>query len=122
MTTTFKRDPRFTPASLTDHQLTRIERLADALVARNAKISTAFSKAEAEDLANWWINVCRGGFAHQRPLATQVRQWFNTDDDAYEYLLNCIKWVIVCGLNARKFSKRAPVTDRKAWAQIRGAY
>jgi len=121
--TTFNRNPQFTPTGLTQNQLTRIERLADAIIARNNRPGTSWSKTDAEDEASWWMNSCRGGFGKQTVTALKVRAWFGRDDDAWNYLVNCIKWVIACGINRGKIQARSTVTNNRAyWAQVRGSY
>ena len=127
--TTFKRDPKFTPASLTDHQLTRIEQLADAIVTRSSFGSFSKTWQDAEDLATWWIYSCRSRqpsrweAPRQTETALGVRRYLRTDEAAWRYLVACILWVIACGLKRGTLKKSAPVTNNRAyWAQVRGSY
>lgn len=126
--TTFKRDPKFTPSGLSEHQLARIERLADAIVVRNG--SGTFSKSwdDAEQLASWWFNSCRSRqhsrdqAARQSTTAIAVRKFVDSDD-AWRYLVGCILWVIACGLKRGGLKQSAhPTSNRAYWAQVRGSY
>ncbi len=125
----FNRIPQFTPTGLTDHQLARIEHLALAIIARNARPGTTWSKADAEDEATWWFSTCRmrqpsrDEAFRQSPTALAVRAWLGQDDDAWTYLVNCIKWVIACSLKAGKLAQASrPTNNRAYWAQVRGSY
>ena len=126
--TTFKRDPKFTPASLTDHQLSRIEHLADAIISRNSFGCYFKTWQDAEDAASWWMNSCRSRqpsrdeSARQGPTAVAVRSWLKNDDDAWRYLVACILWVIACGQRRGTVKKARKITSSTEWAQIRGSY
>jgi hypothetical protein len=125
----FTRNPAFTPASLTDHQLARIENLALAYMKRIK--SGCFSKDMAQELALTWImdhrrtQPARPGDPWsplvQSATAQAVRGQL-ASDDAFDYFVNCLKWVIACGTRGHWLNENRPVRDRRAWAQMRGSY
>lgn len=126
--TKFRRDPKFTPTSLTEHQLSRIEHLADAIVKRNTFCGFEKTWEDAEQLVSWWLNSCRrrqpsrSEAAIQSATAIQVRKFVDSDD-TQRYLVGCILWVIACGLRSGELKRRpATPTSRARWYEIRNGY
>jgi hypothetical protein len=137
LTVKFARNPKYTPASLTNHQLSRIEALVKALFANRVLGGEAESPKEA--LKNfkaygakvWAFDIIKhSAYGMVQDLSQQERRknnhirrwnWLYTNKDATKYFSNCWNYLLTVALRNNETSEPENLGKSK-YAQIYGSY
>lgn len=143
LTVKFTRNPKYTPASLSEHQLSRIEWLVKAFLERDLARHELtgwdvdlYGKQALDHMTKNWFTPLWSFDRKPHPVYGSVEDYSKVEarkadhdkrwawllePDASRYFVNCYNYLIAVAKNHGEVKEPARC-GRAEWAQIRGSY